>query len=137
MIRGYLQFLKKKVITVVLNTIYETRYYPYGENRWYCRSYAARIAEVEDYGEPDARELPEGDGRGFLWRMHAYWRLEKADGGVYVECRSISLSRRVPRGLGWIVNPFIRDMPVQSLKSTLVATRDTVLKDTATSDPPI
>jgi hypothetical protein len=137
MTRGYLQFRKKKVITAVLNTIYETRYYAYGENRWYCRSFASRIAEVKDHGEPDARELPVGDDHGFLWRMHAYWRLEKADGGVYVECRSISLSRRVPRGLGWIVNPFIRKMPVQSLESTLVATRDTVMKDAAPPDPPI
>ena len=129
MIRGYLQFLKKKVITAVLNTIYEARYYPFGENRWYSRSYTTRIAEVEDYGEQGEHELPVGDDHGFLWRMHAYWRLEQADGGVYVECRSISLSRRVPRGLGWIVNPFIREMPVQSLKSTLTATRDTVIKE--------
>ena len=127
-IRGYLQFLKKKVITVVLNTVHEARYFQLSDRRWHCRSYTKRIAEVKDHGKSGEHELPVGDGRGFLWRLYAYWRLEHADGGIYAECRSISLSRRVPRGLGWIVNPFIREMPEKSLRSTLTATRASVLK---------
>ena len=33
------------------------------------------------------------------------------DGGVYLECRAISLTRAVPRGLGWLIEPIIRNLP--------------------------
>ena len=69
---------------------------------------------------------PAGHDSGFLWRMNAYWRLEEADGGVYAECVSVTLSRGVPTGLGWLINPFVRDMPRESLEATLEATRTAV-----------
>ena len=65
---------------------------------------------------------------GFLWRMNAYWRLEEADGGVFAECVSVTLSRGVPTGLGWLINPFIRDMPRESLEATLESTRGAVAR---------
>jgi hypothetical protein len=58
-----------------------------------------------------------------LWRLNSYWRFEERDGGVYVECRAISLTRDVPTGLGWIVEPIVRKLPRQSLINTLTATR--------------
>ena len=72
----------------------------------------------------DGRELPPGQDRGFLWRLNSYWRFEERDGGVYVECEAISLTRNVPLGLGWLVNPIIRSLPQESLASTLLATRE-------------
>jgi pyruvate/2-oxoglutarate dehydrogenase complex dihydrolipoamide acyltransferase (E2) component len=59
-----------------------------------------------------------------LWRLNSYWRFEERDGGVYVECEAISLSRDVPLGLGWLVNPIIRSLPQESLANTLRETRD-------------
>jgi hypothetical protein len=64
-------------------------------------------------------------GGAFLWRMYAYWKVEKVEDGVFVECRSISLSRDVPTGLGWIIKPFIQNMPKDSLIKTLRATKVT------------
>jgi len=43
--------------------------------------------------------------------------------GVTVECRAISLTRDVPLGLGWIVEPIIKNLPRDSLVNTLKATR--------------
>ena len=32
------------------------------------------------------------------------WRFQQADGGVYVQCNAISLTRDIPLGLAWLVN---------------------------------
>jgi hypothetical protein len=121
-----LRLLKKKVITVVLNTDHEVLYFPIDPTRWASRSYSTRIAEVESPGKPDEREAPPGKDHGFLWRLNSYWRFEEKDGGVYVECEAISLTRDVPTGLGWLINPIIRSLPRESLANTLKATRDAI-----------
>ena len=59
---------------------------------------------------------------------NSYWRFEERDGGVWVECQAISLTRDVPTGLGWIVEPIIRDLPKESLANTLRATRTALAK---------
>ena len=45
-------------------------------------------------------------------------------GGLLIECEAISLTRDVPAGLGWLVAPVIEEMPRDSLKFTLNATRN-------------
>lgn len=124
---SYLRLRKKKVLTVVLNSDHEAHYYQVDQNRWYCRSYSLRIAEVNAPGTPSERELPVGEDHGFLWRLYAYWHLDGDKEGVFIECRSLSLTRDVPYGLGWIINPIINDLPRESLKGTLESTRTAVL----------
>jgi hypothetical protein len=119
----YLRLLKKKIITVVLDTDHEVHYRSVDRSRWVCRSYTTRIAEVEDAGSPKERVLPPDTGYGFLWRLYSYWRFQERDGGVYLECRAISLTRDVPSGLGWAIKPIIQKVPRESLTNTLVATR--------------
>ena len=119
----YLRLLKKKIITVVLDTDHEVHYRGLDPSRWTCRSYTTRIAEVEDAGSPQERVLPPDTGYGFLWRLHSYWRFQERDGGEYVECRAISLTRDVPSGLGWAIKPIIQKLPKESLTNTLEATR--------------
>ena len=70
--------------------------------------------------------LPPGKDHGFLWRLNTYWRLEEKDGGVYIECRTISLTRSVLYGLGWLINPIIRTLPRESLAHMLTATAEGV-----------
>ena len=120
----FLRLLKKKIITVVLDTDHDVHYLPVDSKRWFCRSYTTRIAEVEDPGTPKEKVLPPDTGYGFLWRLYSYWRFQERDGGVYVECRAISLTRDIPLGLGWIIEPIIRKLPRESLINTLKATRD-------------
>lgn len=119
-----LRLLKQKVITVVLNTDHEVHYAPVEGARCSSRSYSTRIAEVDNAGKSDERELPPGRDHGFLWRLNSYWRFEEREGGVYVECEAISLTRNVPSGLGWLINPIVRSLPRQSLANTLRSTRD-------------
>ncbi len=121
--RGYLKLLRKKVITVVLSTEHEAHYSQVSDKRWYGRSYSTMIAEVENAGKPNEKELPVGEDHGFLWRVYAYWFIEEAEDGVFVESVSVSLSRQIPFGLGWVVKPFVTSMPRESLEGMLQATR--------------
>jgi hypothetical protein len=119
----YLRLLKKKILTVVLDTDHDVQYRSLDRKRWTCRSYTTRIAEVENAGTPQESVLPPDTGFGFLWRLYSYWRFQERDGGVYVECRAISLTRDVPFGLGWVIEPIIQKLPKESLVNTLLATR--------------
>jgi hypothetical protein len=121
--RVFLRLKQVQVMTVVLDTEYDIHYTHLDASHAYSRSYSTRIAEVENYGEPQERDLPVGDDHGFLWRLYSYWRFYQADGGVYVQCNAISLTRDVPTGLGWLVRPFIENIPSESLNFTLEATR--------------
>lgn len=123
----YLRLLKRQVITVVLDTNHRVRYFPIDEKRCYSISHSRRVADVEHPSEPGEIEMPPGHDHGFLWRLDSYWRFEQRDGGVYVECEAISLSRSVPPGLGWLVNPIIRNLPRESLAKTLGCLRTGVL----------
>jgi len=119
---------KKKVITAVLEIENETFYQDLPEGRHFLREYSRKINQIENYGKPDQKALPAGNDMGLLWRQNSYWRLRDADGGVYAELRSISLSRDVPTGLGWIVKPFIKEVPKESLTSVLEETRAALVK---------
>jgi hypothetical protein len=119
----YLRLLKKKVMTVVLDTDHDVHYESLDRMRWTCRSFTTRIAEVENAGTANEKVLPPDTGYGFLWRLYSYWRFLERGGGVYVECRAISLTRDVPFGMGWIIEPIIQKLPKESLMDTLEATR--------------
>jgi hypothetical protein len=119
----YLRLLKKKVITVVLATEHTVRYTRIDGMRAKSRSYTTKITEVENAGKPDERELPPGKGHGFLWKLNSYWRFQERDNGTYVECEAVSLTRDVPTGLGWLIEPIIRNLPRESLANTLRSTR--------------
>ena len=119
----YLRLLKKKVVTVVLDTDHDVQYRQVDQKRWVCRSCTTRIAEVQNAGRPDESVLEPDHGYGFLWRLYSYWRFAERDGGVVIECRAISLSRDVPFGLGWAIEPIIQKLPKESLIKTLEATR--------------
>ena len=122
---------KKKVVTAVLDTVYDVRFHTLDAAHVYSRSHSTRVAEVENAGEASEHVLPEGNGHGFLWRMNSYWRFEQENDGVYVECEAISLTRDIPSGLGWLIGPFITKIPEESLKFTLEATRTGVQRKIA------
>jgi hypothetical protein len=122
----YLRLLKKKILTVILDTDHKVHYSSVDRTRWICHSQTTRIAEVQNAGSPKETVLPPDTGYGFLWRLNSYWRFQERDDGVYLECRAISLSRDVPLGLGWIIEPIIQKLPKESLINTLESTRQGV-----------
>jgi hypothetical protein len=121
--RFYLRLFMKKGITVVINSEHEARFEEPATDRAYSRIVSTRMAEVEDPGTAQEREKPVGRDGGYLWRLNSYWRFLERDGGTYVQCESLSLTRDIPFGLGWLVGPFVTSLPRESLEFTLTTTR--------------
>jgi hypothetical protein len=125
--RVFLRLKKTYVVTAVFNSEYDVRYLMLNPTQASSRSYSTRIAEVENPDGPNEYEDPVGQDRGLLWRLYSYWRFYEADGGTYVQCQAISLTREMPLGLGWMVKPFLERIPIESLRFTLHATRQALL----------
>jgi hypothetical protein len=119
----FLRFVMKKVITVVVNSEHEARFSRPASDRAQGWIHSTRIAEVEGAGTPAEHEKPVGNDGGYLWRLNTYWRLLARDGGVYIQCESVSLTRGIPTGVGWLVGPFVTSIPRESLTFTLETTR--------------
>ena len=70
-------------------------------------------------GTSAERALNAGEEHGFLWRLNTYWSYEERDGGLYLQIEAVSLTRSIPRGLGWAIRPYIESIPRESLEFTL------------------
>ena len=124
----YMRIVKSKLfLSDVLNTEHEIHFVPIDPKRVYSRAYSTRIAEVSEPGKPSERELPVGKDRGLMWRMYGYWFFEERNGGVVVECESVTLTRDVPFGMGKLLSPIIHGLPAESLRIGLESTRKAVL----------
>jgi hypothetical protein len=117
----------KFMVTDVLHTENEIRFTHLDSHRAYSRSYSTRINEIASPGQPGEHQLPAGHDRGLLWRLYGYWFFEERDGGVYVACESITLTRDIPFGMGAILGPVFRDLPGESLRKSMEQTRRAVL----------
>jgi hypothetical protein len=118
-LRLAIRMTRRKIVTVTYDTEHVVRYRRHGPTRVSSTSVSSKIVEVDDAGTPAERALPEGNDRGFLWRMNSYWRYEQVDDGVIVELESITLSRSIPFGLGTIVEPIVDRIARESINRTL------------------
>jgi len=125
----YYRLLRKKIITVVLDTDYDVHYHMLDSSHAFSDSHATRITEVQHHDEPDERQLPPGKDDGFLWRLDSYWRFADNGHGVYVQCEAVSLTRDIPTGLNWLIGPFVESIPRESLQFTLQSTREAVIHE--------
>jgi hypothetical protein len=126
--RVLLRLKETHFLTVVLDTEYEIQYLTLDATHAASVSHSTRITEIESAGSPQEHAASPQNNHGFLWRLNTYWRFHQADGGVYIQCNAISLTRDVPAGLGWLAGPFIENVPRESLNFTLTATREALLK---------
>ncbi|MBV9156173.1 MAG: hypothetical protein JO097_07910 [Acidobacteriaceae bacterium] len=114
---------KQEVVTVIIDAIYEVQTGSIGSTGGYGFSWSTHIWQVDEPGTPRERRRPEGDDDGFLWRLNAYWSFLQLRDGLLIECEAVSLTRDIPIGLGWLVEPIIEDLPRSSLEFTLNATK--------------
>jgi hypothetical protein len=121
--RVFMRFRRTKVVTVVLDTEHDVHYQRLDATHEISRSTSTRVQEVANAGSPKEHDLPPDNDHGYLWRINSYWRFLERDGGVYVQCESISLTRDIPTGLGWLIGPYVESVPRESLAFTLEATR--------------
>jgi hypothetical protein len=120
-IRGIMRVRQKYVITVVLDTTYDVRFGRLDPDNGWSASRSTQVREIADAGTPHEHALPPEDDHGFLWRINTCWTWQERDGGLYIQVESISLTRGIPTGLGWIVGPFVQSVPRESLAFTLNA----------------
>jgi hypothetical protein len=125
----FLRLHQKRFTTVDFNTTYDVHWGSVDSTKVYSNSISTRIAEVKDPDKPDGDELPVGTGHGYLWRLNTYWRFEEKDGGVYLQCEAISLTRDMPTGLGWLLKPLVTSIPKASLNRALGQTRNVVQQE--------
>lgn len=104
-------------ITVLMDTTYDVTFGRLDAQHGYSISRSTKISELDGDGHP----VSPGDEHGFLWRMNTYWSYAQADGGLYIQLESVSLTRSIPTGLGWIVGPFVKSVPRSSMEFTLHA----------------
>jgi hypothetical protein len=128
----FLRLHQKKFTTVDFNTTYDVHWGAVDATKVYSNSISTRIAEVKDPDKPDGEELPVGTGHGYLWRLNTYWRFEEKDGGVYLQCEALSLTRDMPTGLGWLLKPLVTSIPKASLNRALGQTRKVVQDEART-----
>jgi hypothetical protein len=132
----FMRLYQKRFTTVVFNTEYDIHWGQVDAKKVYSNSYSTRIAQVKDASHPEGEELPVGKDNGYLWRLYTYWRFQEKDGGVYVQCEAVSLTREIPTGLGWLLRPLVTKIPRESLNKVLSRTRDVVQQQIKNSTQP-
>jgi hypothetical protein len=126
--RVLLRFYVKKVIGVTMDTENDAQFFRAGPDRAYSRIRSTRVTEISDAGTPQEHPKRPGDENGFMWRLNTYWRFLERDGGTYIQCESLTLSRDLPFALAWIIRPFVTQLPKESLTFTLEKARAALLK---------
>jgi hypothetical protein len=126
--QAFMRVRQHHVITVVMDTTYDITFGRLDDQHGYSLSRSTKISEIESPGTATERTVPADEEHGFLWRQNTYWTYEEGDGGLYMQIESVSLSRSVPNGLNWIVQPFIEKIPRESLEFTLQSTCNALRK---------
>jgi hypothetical protein len=125
--RVALRFHVKKIITVTLDSDNEAEFFHPAPGRAYSRIRSTRVTEIADAGTPQEKPTPPGDENGFMWNLNTYWRFAEREGGTYIQCESLTLTRDVPFALAWIIRPIVTQMPRESLTFTLAKAREALV----------
>ena len=110
-LRVFIRLVRHALVTVTYDTEHEMTFRRRGPAIATARSIATRIDEVG------------GGDRGFLWRLHSYWRYEQINGGVRIDLESLTLSRDVPSLVRPIASPIVSSIARESMVRTLEALR--------------
>jgi len=108
-VRVYIRLVRHAIVTTTYDTEHQMTFTRHSPTLATARSVATRIEEVG------------GGDRGFLWRLHSYWRYEQQPGGVLVELDSLTLSRSVPAIVRPVAMPMVNQVARESMTGTLEA----------------
>jgi len=116
-----LQFRK-----LVLDADYWSHHVRVDERRLYNITRTTRLQEIANYGAPDQHLLPRDEGSGLIWRLYSVTRIQERDGGLYLEIEAIALSRDIPSGWRFLVEPIVRHKSREALAMALRQTEEAV-----------
>jgi hypothetical protein len=123
-----LRFHVKKIITVTMDSENDAEFFFPAADRAHSRIRSTRVTEIADAGTPQEKPKPAGEEHGFMWNLNTYWRFLEQDGGTYIQCESLTLSRDVPFALAWIIRPIVTQMPKESLTFTMGKAREALMR---------
>ena len=110
----YLRLSEKSIVSGVFDVVLKINYRRLDDAHLIIESRSEKITEVTSPNAPD---------RGLLQGLNHYWRIAASDGGLYMECEALVLSRRPPGFVQWIADPLIAQAARRTLVGTLEATR--------------
>jgi len=116
----------KFFISDVLEIDNEIHFVSLDPKRTYSRSASQRVVEIANAGKHNQRELPVGHDRGLMWRINGYWFFDESEGGVFITCESITLTREIPFLMAKLLSPILHELPEEALKTSLEQTRDAI-----------
>lgn len=116
----------KFFISDVLDIDNEIHFVSLDPKRTYSKSASRRVVEIANAGKHNERELPYGHDRGLMWRINGYWFFEESDGGVFITCESITLTRDIPFLMAKMLSPILHELPAEALKNSLEETRKAI-----------
>lgn len=109
----------RKVITVVMDADYTITYHRLGATRHWTTNVASNLQQVHEAGTSAERREPGDQASGYLWRFRMYCGFETRPEGSVEQCESVTLTRGIPFGVGWIVRPFVTGIPRDTIAFTL------------------
>jgi len=117
--QAWMRVRQRHVITVVMDTTYDITFGRLDVQHGYSISESTRIGEIEAAGTSAERMLSAREDHGFLWRLNTYWTYAERDDGLYLQIEAVSLTRSIPRGVGWAIQRYVESIPRESLEFTL------------------
>lgn len=115
-------------IAVVMDTSFVVDFRSTNAQSGMSISRSTAVSEIDNAGKKNEHALDAAHEHGFLWRLTTFWTWREQNGGLYLRIESISLSRGIPTGLGWVVGPFVERVPRQSLEFTLKSVESALKK---------
>ncbi len=115
----HLRLVEKAIISGVFDLDLRVVYQTEGPGRLAIESRTTSVVEVSDVSAPVGSPAKD---QGLLWALNHYWRILQMDGGLYVECEALVLSRQTPFLLEWVGRPVIGREARRSLIKTIRAT---------------
>jgi hypothetical protein len=125
------RFRELRVVTIVVDAEYEIEAKLSDNDRGYSVSRSTHVWQVDYPETPRERRRTTGQDDGFLWHLNSYWSFARARQGLQIECEAVSLTRDVPRGLGWLITPMIADFSRAALALTVKKTKNALTADFA------
>jgi hypothetical protein len=123
-------------MTFALDADYQATNVRLDDHRFYSISRTTRVQEVDDYGRPRERRIPEGEGGGYIWKLCSIARFEQRDNGVYFEMEATALSREIPAAARFLVDPIVRHVSRNALFTSLQQTEEALRANCVTAAKP-
>ena len=68
-----------------------------------------------------------------MWRLNTYCSFEEIPAGTVEQCESVSLTRGIPFGTGWVIDRYVNSIPRETLAFTLGRVREEAVKSLKTA----